>query len=696
MKTLGVISTQPELAAALRALLPPGEFRVVTQTEWSDDVARVTGGMLDLIAIDADLTSVEPIRLLEKIRRRLPDCPVYVFAGRRQPEWEEEAYLQGARHIFTKPVRGKLILEILTRGQAAAESTVLSPAGNLMPVEALRGGDAPSMRAWTVLRDYSAVLSHSLCAEALLKQFLLFVRGMLGVNRAAVFLRVAPTALSVAQSETESHRLRSACAIGLPPGLLEHFELTLDAGVGGHLLKHGRILQAHTEEARREIGLRKEFELLGAQVAIPILDRESLVGVAMFDHRLTGEPFTTEELTLLFHLLEQLGMAIRNIWLHDQLAANHDLMADTLGHLSNGCVVVSAAMEILHANQAARKIFNQLDESPRRMEFTDLPQVIGGRVFEALRQGRPVTPFKYRPAGKLGTVYQVSIAPFEKRHAASPHAALVLLEDFTQIERWQKLDVEASSLRLVKLMAERLAHEIGNSIVPLSTHQQLFAQKYRDAEFRASLNDALSDGVRRVSRLVKQMYFLARDGASLLDSLPVRQLIEEAFREAQVMQGGKTANLHYEEGEPITIPACDKNSLRHALAEVMLNALQSDLASPQVRVRTAVKAEADGREWLVINMLDNGSGFTAETAARGHEPFFTTRNVGVGLGLTVCRKIIETHQGRLETLPAAKDQKGHVRLAIPFLPPVKPDVSIESFQRPLAAQAKAASTSEPS
>ena len=272
----------------------------------------------------------------------------------------------------------------------------------------------------------------------------------------------------------------------------------------------------------------------------------------------------------------------------------------------------------------------------------------------------------------------------------------MLLEDFTQIERWQKLDVEASSLRLVKLMAERLAHEIGNSIVPLSTHQQLFSQKYRDAEFRASLNDALSDGVRRVSRLVKQMYFLARDGASLLDSLPVRQLIEEAFREAQVMQGGKTANLHYEDGEPITIPACDKNSLRHALAEVMLNALQSDLAAPQVRVRTSVQTEADGREWLVINVLDNGSGFTAETAARGHEPFFTTRNVGVGLGLTVCRKIIETHQGRLETLPAAKDRKGHVRLAIPFLPPVKPDVSIESFRRPLAAQAKAASTSEPS
>ncbi len=695
MKTVGVISTQPELATALRALLPAEEFRVVAQTEWSDDVARVTGGMLDLIAIDAELVNVEPIRLLEKIRHRLPDCPVFIFASRRQPEWEEEAYLRGARHVFSKPVRGKLILELLTREQVISAPPAAGAAYPLAASEPARSGDSPALHALAVLRDYSAVLSHSLCAEALLKQFLLFIRSMMGVNRAAVFLRVAPTALSVARNDEEGHRLRSACAIGLPPGLLEHFELTLDAGVGRHLLRHGRILQAQSEEVRRDIALRKEFELLGAQVAVPILDRESLVGVAVFDHRLTGEPFSTEELTLLFHLLEQLGLAIRNIWLHDQLAANHDLMADTLGHLSNGCVVVSAAMEILHANQAARKIFNQLDESPRRMEFTELPQLIGGRVFEALRQGKTVPPFKYRPPEHPGLVYQVSIAPFEKRHAASPHAALVLLEDFTQIERWQKLDVEAASLRLVKLMAERLAHEIGNSIVPLSTHQQMFLQKYRDVEFRASLNDALSDGVRRVSRLVKQMYFLARDGAALLDSLTVAQLIEDAFRDAQAMHGGKSANLHYENSEPITIPACDKHSLRHALAEVMLNALQSDSAAPQVWVRTAVQKEPDGHDWLVIDLLDHGAGFNAETAVRGFEPFFTTRNVGVGLGLSVCRKIIETHQGRLEALPAAKEAKGHLRIALPLLPPEAPEESIESFRRAFPAKAKPASQPEP-
>ncbi|HAV64271.1 MAG TPA: hypothetical protein DCY13_18135, partial [Verrucomicrobiales bacterium] len=444
MKTIAVISFQPDLAAALRAVLPAEEYRVVAQAEWSEDVARMTGDVLDGVVVDADLTNVQPIRLLERIRRRLPACPLFVFASQGSTEWEEEAYLLGVKHVLQKPVRGRLFLELLGREAVTgpAPSVVAPPTP---PVhDAGRGAfDTSAMRALNVLRDYSAVLSHSLCSEALLKQFLLFIRSMMGVNRAAVFLRIAPTALSSATSESENHRLRSACAIGLAPGLLEHFELTLESGVGRHLLRHGRILQAHSEEVQRDVGLRKEFELLGAQVAIPVLDRESLVGVAMFDHRLTGEAFTTEELTLMFHLLEQLGLAIRNIWLHDQLAANHDLMADTLGHLSNGCVVVGAAMDVLHANQAARKIFGRLDKSPRRMEFTDLPQVIGGKVFEALHHGREIPPFKFRPPGHPEAVFQVSIAPFEKRNVASPHAALVLIEDFTQIERWQKLDVEA-------------------------------------------------------------------------------------------------------------------------------------------------------------------------------------------------------------------------------------------------------------
>ena len=158
-------------------------------------------------------------------------------------------------------------------------------------------------------------------------------------------------------------RLHSACALGLPAALLEHLELSLDAGIGGYVHRQGRILKSGSEEARGNREIQKEFELLGVQVAIPILDRESLVGVAVFDGRLTGEFFSNEELALIFHLLEGLGLAIKNSWLHDELSSSHQLMADVLNQLGSGCVVVAQNLSVLHANQTARAYFNRPDRA---------------------------------------------------------------------------------------------------------------------------------------------------------------------------------------------------------------------------------------------------------------------------------------------------------------------------------------------
>jgi len=69
--------------------------------------------------------------------------------------------------------------------------------------------------------------------------------------------------------------------------------------------------ERHSEEVRNDLEAQKEFELLGAHVAVPILDRETVLGVAVFDGRITGEPLVNSELELIFHLLEQLALAVK-------------------------------------------------------------------------------------------------------------------------------------------------------------------------------------------------------------------------------------------------------------------------------------------------------------------------------------------------------------------------------------------------
>jgi signal transduction histidine kinase len=166
-----------------------------------------------------------------------------------------------------------------------------------------------------------------------------------------------------------------------------------------------------------------------------------------------------------------------------------------------------------------------------------------------------------------------------------------------------------------------------------------------DPDFQASLSAAMEEGVKRVSRLVDQMRFLARDRMSNVESVPVKQLIEEAFREARSYHPSTTVLLQYESsGEPLTV-TCDRQGLQHAFAEIILNALQASSPSCQVQVRARTDTDSSGSRWARIEVQDSGAGFSAEAAGKAAEPFYTTRKVGLGLGLAVTSKIIQTHTG---------------------------------------------------
>ena len=242
-----------------------------------------------------------------------------------------------------------------------------------------------------------------------------------------------------------------------------------------------------------------------------------------------------------------------------------------------------------------------------------------------------------------------------------------MAEDLTQSEQLRRLEVEAANLRLVRTMADRLTHEIGNAMVPLSTHQQLLADKCKDPEFRASLDVALADGVKRVTRLINQMRFLARDACVSQEAFPLAPLIEEAYRgspQTSARQSRRSSNAK-------TKQQADRRYRRPRRAETCAD--RSDAQRPAGESRPTRKSAcactrnptATALHGLQIEVQDNGTGFTPEAAQKAPSPFFTTRNVGLGLGLTVSRKIIETHHGKLEILPPQSGQSGMVRISLP-------------------------------
>jgi signal transduction histidine kinase/DNA-binding NarL/FixJ family response regulator len=674
MKTLLVLAQHPSFAEAVRAAVNPEGYRMIHRFGLEEAEPLLHGALFGACIIDADAGNARWIWMIEKLRQRVPQCPIIVYTSSEGWEWEEEAYLMGVSHILAKPVRARLLNSLLERTVNQSPAVLPRPTRPSAPLAAHRAGEiaapAPPRQtaAFELSRHFSTILTHSLDAEGLLKKFLLLLRDLVGVNRASIFLHEPAPAFGKSLPPEKSRRLHKGCAIGLASDLVANLELSLDSGIGGLLRFSGKILRRDSDEALADAQTQQEFEILGAQVAVPILDRETIIGVAAFDGRVTGEPLLNHELELIFHLLEELALAIKNIWLHDQLASNHEMLSNVFRQLSSACVVVGQDLSIIHANKTARGYFGKSGARGADLEFSDIPAALGGKVFQVLKTGTAIAPFRYQPEDAPSSVYHVSIVPFQREGSALPASALLMAEDLTQAEQLQRLELEAANLRLITTMADRLAHEIGNALVPLSTHQQLLKERYKDPEFRATLETAMADSVKRVTRLINQMRFLSRDSTASVEDFAMESLIEDAYLEAQKHQTAKVPRLDYQNGSAPVIVKGDRAALKHAFSEIILNAFQANPADPKIGVRVHADNNGGDHPDVQVEIQDNGSGFSQEAGQKAPTAFYTTRNVGLGLGLTVSRKIIETHHGKLEIITPKSGQSGLVRVTLPLSP----------------------------
>lgn len=673
------MAQHPELADSLRQGLNPEHFRVIPRGALDEAEPLLSHGLVEACILDLELTNLKGVWSLERVRRVAPNCPIIVYVNSTQHDWEEQAYLQGATHVLTKPVRPRMLSAVLERLRPHPAKRVPAPPVQA-PIHAVHSKLAPTFegaspelclanQTLTVLRNFSSILTHSLDAEAMLKEFLLLLREILSVNRAAIFLRPSVGSMTAVQ-EDEDRRLHAAYSVGISAGLLAHFELSSEAGIGAYLVRSGRILRRESEAGRQDVEIQKEFELLGAQVAVPILNRETVVGVAVFDGRITGEAISNSELQLVFHLLEQLGLALKNIWLHDQVAANHEMLTGVMRELSSACVVVGRDLAILHANKMARRYFAAQDRQSGDPDFSDLPPILGKKVNDVLKTGTGVSNFRYEPAQAPGTVFSINIVPFQRLPDGLPASALLMAEDLSQSEQLRRLEVQASNARLIETMAERLTNEIGNALVPLTVHQQLLAEKMAeqdvDPDSLKMLERDLSESLRRIGRSNNQMKYLARNSLVQAEPFSIGAVIEEAIQDARRHLPLKSATITWAAPEKSAMVAGDRAMLKHALAELILNGLQGNPTEPKVELRMRTEQNAQGKSSFVMDVEDNGPGFTPEMARKGCEPFVKTRVVGLGLGLTVSQRVIEMHGGRLEILLPKGAQTGCVRVSLPL------------------------------
>lgn len=289
----------------------------------------------------------------------------------------------------------------------------------------------------------------------------------------------------------------------------------------------------------------------------------------------------------------------------------------------------------------------------------------------------PFRDFEFRRPDEQGRlrVYQTSGRPrFDEQGHFLGYVGvgrdITELSEARDRERRLQLQLQDSQkLEALGTLAGGIAHDFNNI---LGAQMATLAMARQDAAAGRPVDAALAQlesTSARARALVQQILAFSRRQAPQLRALALQPLLGEVLTMLRATVPARIELVLAPGGEGLYAQA-DASQLHQVLVNLVINAVQS-IGAGSGCVRLSPSAcVVDGREWVVVEVVDNGPGMSEETRRRAFEPFFTTKapGEGTGLGLSVAHGVISAHGGRIElTSLAGADTGTRVRVLLPRL-----------------------------
>jgi signal transduction histidine kinase len=208
---------------------------------------------------------------------------------------------------------------------------------------------------------------------------------------------------------------------------------------------------------------------------------------------------------------------------------------------------------------------------------------------------------------------------------------------------------QAGSQAALGRMVAVVSHEIKNPLMIMHAAGERLTKKYGDPE--ASF---IVEEVARLDAIVSGYLTFAR-GETTLRKEPVdpAELTREVIAEFSPQFTERQVRLESIIADHLPTIAADRIGFRQIIINLLLNALQAASDAPEQvgrLVRLELTAAPDAPNRIILRVSDNGPGITPSQRSRLFEPFYTTKTKGSGLGLYLCRRIVEAHDGDIQIL----------------------------------------------
>jgi PAS domain S-box-containing protein len=396
-------------------------------------------------------------------------------------------------------------------------------------------------------------------------------------------------------------------------------------------------------------------------LCLPLLKQAELIGVLYLENSLASHVFTQARIAVLKLLASQAAIALENARLYRDVAEREAKIRHLVDANIIGIFISSRTGEIIEANDAFLRMvgYDREDLAAGNMRWNDLTppewRTSTASALKGMDTTGAVQPYESEYVRKDGSRVPVLIgsAGFDEQRDQGVAFVLDLTERKRAEEALRHMQMELAHANRVATMGQlsaSIAHEVKQPITAAVTYA-LAARRFLSAKppnFR-EMDDALSLIVKegnRAGEVVGRIRALIKKAPARKDAVAINDAILEVIAVTRMEAANSSVSVRAQLAEGLPRVQGDRVQLQQVLLNLIINAIEAmrDVGEDERELLISSRNEPDG---VSVEVRDSGPGFAPAALEGVFEAFYTTKPGGLGMGLSICRSIIEAHGGRL-------------------------------------------------
>jgi PAS domain S-box-containing protein len=390
-------------------------------------------------------------------------------------------------------------------------------------------------------------------------------------------------------------------------------------------------------------------------LCLALIKQQELTGILLLENTLTSQAFSAARIAVLELLAAQAAISLENTRLYGDLQERESKVRRLVDSNIIGICIFKHDRRIVEANDAFLSIvgYSRDDFASGDLTFSGLtpPEWAGSDerlLAELVSTGtwKPSEKEFFRKDGSRAPVLIGSATFGELRQQG-----VAFVVDLTERKRAEAELAHANRVTTMGQLTASIGHEVAQPIAAMlmnaGTAVRWLAREPPNLEgTKQSIDRILNDG-KRAADIVNRIRDFSKKAPMRKQDLEINEAISEIMNLTRVAMSEHSVSVKMQLSETLPHILGDRVQLQQVILNLIMNAIEAMSEVPEGSRELLISTDLAGSGSLLVAVADSGPGFAPAGSERLFETFYTTKPSGLGMGLAICRTIVESHGGRL-------------------------------------------------